>query len=150
MLKDWQRYEQLAREIIERLKQHFELARIEEKQKILGSSGTYWEIDAKGVTLSGDTVVIECRLTKASQSQANLAALAFTIQDTRSVRGIIVTPCDLQEGAKKVAMNANVESMILNPSSTPSDFAAKVLGKLFLGVPSFETGKMGAPSVGNA
>lgn len=148
-MKDWRRYEVVAREILERLRQYFGLIQVEKKQLIAGASGTEWEIDAIGIAQGGGKVLIECRLTKSPQTQADLGAFAFTIIDTGSESGIMVTTQLLQEGASKVANAQGIVSVRLNPRSTPENFALEMLDRLFLGVPSIDVaGSVGRPSIG--
>ena len=136
-MQAWKKYEETARNVLEQVKAHFGLSRVEGKQEIAGVSKTDWEIDAKGIEVdTGGTVIIECRLRNRPQNQEAMAALAFRIQDTGSVGGIIVTPCLLQKGASLIASSRNIRHVKLNPASTASDFAFEFIGNLFIGVPS--------------
>lgn len=148
-MKAWARYEEAAREILQQLREYFDLERVERKQSFSGASGTVWEIDVVGTSNSTQRlVVIECRLTKGRQSQGKLAALAFTIQDTGAERGIIVTPGPLQKGAKLVAIASGITHFRLDSKSSPNDFLAEALGKLFIGLPSIgDTAHMGVPGI---
>jgi hypothetical protein len=59
----WKSYEEVARYFLNLFCQEFGLERVDPKQKISGSSGTSWEIDAKGVR-EGDNsaiILVECR-----------------------------------------------------------------------------------------
>ena len=58
----WQCYEEVAQYLLNQFAEHFNLGRVEGKQKILGKSGTEWEIDARGIK-DNETgfLVIECR-----------------------------------------------------------------------------------------
>jgi hypothetical protein len=114
----------------------FGLNHVEPKQKIPGKrSGTEWEIDAKGVKEDNKGfVIIECRrYTTSRQSQGKAGQLAYQIIDTGAAGGIMVSPFDLQQGAKKVAERENIVSVQLDPNSTPQEFAMKFLNKLMLG-----------------
>lgn len=148
-MKDWERYEEVAREILKQLREHFSLSDVQGKQIVKGLSWAEWEIDGAGTSCSSERlVVIECRLTKARQSQSKIAALAFTIQDIGAERGIIVTPNPLQKGAEVVARSSDITHFKLDSKSTSNDFLAKVIGKLFLGIPSIgETFKVGIPGI---
>jgi hypothetical protein len=90
-------------------------------------SGTNWEIDAKGVKADGvGFVIVECRrYTTSRLNQKDLGALAFAIKHTEAQGGIMVSPFDLQRGAKLVAETANVQHVILNLSSTSSDYVLR-------------------------
>lgn len=134
-LKEWERYEETARQILDRLREHFGLTKVEGKQTLVGVTGAEWELDAKGVAEgTGGIVVIECRRTKNRQSQAKLGSMAFTISDTGAERGIIVSMLPLQAGAAKIAAAKNIISVVLDERSTPTDFALRFLNNLFLGV----------------
>jgi hypothetical protein len=150
VLKDWERYEQAAREILKQLREHFDLADVTGKQSFQGASGTDWEIDVVGIAkTTGKIVDIECRLTKGRQSQAKLAALAFTIKDVGGDRGIIVTPKPLQKGSKLVAQSAGITHFKLDSKSEANNFFAEALGKMFLGIPSLgDTCQFGEPGIG--
>jgi hypothetical protein len=135
-MQPWKKYEETSRLVLEQVKHHFGLASVEGPQSIPGTL-TPWAIEAKGVEAdSGGTVVIECRLRTRRQNQEAIGALAFRIQDTSAVGGIIVTPLPLQKGASAIADGTRIQHVMLDPKSTPSDFAFKFLGNLFLGVPS--------------
>lgn len=107
--KKWLTYEQVAAEILDRIKEELGLSAVEGKQSTPGSSGTDWELDAKGIKdNSGTFVVIECRRhTKSRIKQAAVASLAWCIQDTGAAGGVIVSPLGLQEGAASRCSNKN-------------------------------------------
>jgi hypothetical protein len=103
---DWRRYQLAATVILNDLAGHFSLNRVEGEQSIPGlRSGTDWCIDAKGCSEGGETfVIIECRRhTTSKLKQEELGAIAYRINDTGAVGGIVVTPLGLQEGAEKIA-----------------------------------------------
>jgi hypothetical protein len=50
------------------------------------------------------------------------------------VGGIIVSPLDLQRGAKLVAAHANIQHVILDPRSTTSEYIMRFLNQVFIGV----------------
>jgi hypothetical protein len=107
---------------------------VEGKQKIPGHlTGTTWEIDAKAVCEHANGfLIVECRrYTVSRQSQEQLAAIAFRIQDTGAVGGIIVTPMGLQEGAIKVAEATNVIELKLPADATLQAYLVEFLGKTF-------------------
>lgn len=66
-------------------------------------------------------------------NQEALGALAYRISDTGAVGGIIVSPLPLQDGAKKVAEATNIVHVLLDPDSTPEDFAMSFFDKIFVG-----------------
>ena len=151
-MKNWKVYECTAEKILKQLAVYFDLKEIIGKEKISGSSGTDWEIDVLAISnLSEKYVLIECRLTKARQTQEKMGALAFKLQDTGAKSGIIVTPNPLQKGAALVANANNITHFKLSSHSTPNNFFAESLGKLFLGVPSVgDTSAYGVHSIGLA
>ena len=134
--KNWRTYEEVAAEILGRLKQELGLSSIEGKQSVPGRSGTDWELDAKGIKEGSDAfVVVECRrYTTTKLKQEAVASLAWRIQDTGAAGGLLVSPLGLQEGARKVAGFANILSVVLNADATPQQFALSFLGNLFVGL----------------
>lgn len=139
-LKQWRTYEEVAAEILDRLKVELGLSAVEGKQSIPGFSGTEWELDAKGIKDGSEAfVIVECRRYTTSRiKQEAVAALAFRIQDTGAAGGFIVSPLGLQEGAQKVAASANIHSVILNAGATPQQFVLSFLGDLFVGLTGVE------------
>ena len=133
--KPWESYEEVATYLLNQFADHFGLECVEGKQCIPGKCGTEWEIDAKGVASNGEGfLIVECRRhTKSRLNQESLAGLAFRIQDTGANGGIIVSPLDLQLGAKKVAAYTNVQHANLDPNSTNVNFLLKFLNKIFIG-----------------
>jgi len=134
--KAWKSYEEVAQHLLDRFAEHFNLGRVEGKQVVPGKAGTEWEIDAKGVRDDGEAfLIVECRrYLKSRLNQESIAGLAFRIQDTGAQGGIVVSPLDLQSGAKKVAAFSNVQHVILDPTSTASDYMMKFLNQIFVGV----------------
>jgi hypothetical protein len=134
--KVWQSYEEVAQYLLNQFAEHFELGHVEGKQIAVGNSGAEWEIDAKGVSDGGEAFfVIECRrYTRSHLNQESMAALAFRIQDTGAKGGIVVSPLELQRGAKKVAAFANIQHVTLDPQSTTSDYMLRFLNQVFIGV----------------
>jgi len=132
--KKWRTYEEVAAYLLDRLCHHFGLFRVEGKQQLPGQgSGTDWEIDAKGVKdqKSALFVLVECRRRTTSRlKQEDLAALAFRIRDTGAVGGIIVSPLELQVGARKVAESANIVEVTLSPEATTANFIMKFLNRI--------------------
>ncbi len=135
--KSWQTYEEVATYLLNKFAEHFSLECVEGKQHVPGTCGTDWEIDAKGVAKSGDGfLIVECRrYTTSRLDQESMAGLAFRIQDTGAQGGIVVTPLDLQEGAKKVAAYKNIHHVKLSPESTTTVYLLKWLKGIFIGLP---------------
>jgi hypothetical protein len=134
--KEWRTYEQVAQYLLERFASHFGLGRVEGKQLVPGASGTNWEIEAKGIKIGGEGIVlIECRRhTKSKLSQEQLGGLAFRIKDTAAQGGIIVSPLELQKGAKLVAAHENITQVILDAKSTTTEYVMKFLNSIFVGL----------------
>ena len=124
--QSWKSYEEVARYFLNHFRQEFGLERVDPKQKIAGSSGTSWEIDAKGVCESNNSAImlVECRQHRFKRlNQEAVGGLAYRIIDTGASGGIIVSPLPLQEGAKKVAEANHIVHVRLGPDSTPENFA---------------------------
>jgi hypothetical protein len=135
--KKWETYEQVAQYLLNTMADQFDLARVEEKQNVLGSkTGASYEIDAKGIVLGGEGfVLIECRrYTTSRQKQEHIAALAYKIIDSGGKGGIIVSPLGLQQGAEKIAHAENIVSVLLDEKSTTKNYILKFLNKSFLGI----------------
>jgi hypothetical protein len=133
--KTWQSYEVVAQYLLNQFAEHFKLGKVEGKHIVPGESGAEWEIDAKGIKSDGEGfIIVECRRhTRPRLNQESMAALAFRIQDTGAQGGIIVSPLDLQSGAKKVAAYSHVQYVTLDPKSTTSDFMMSFLNQIFVG-----------------
>lgn len=134
--KPWQSYEEVAQYLLNQFAKHFQLGYVEGKQIVPGESGTEWEIDAIGVRDQEEAfLIVECRrYTKSRLNQESMAALSFRIQDTGAQGGLVVSPLELQSGAKKVAEFANIQHVTLDPKSTTSDYIMKFLNQIFVGV----------------
>lgn len=134
--KSWKSYEEVATHLLNRFAEHFGLKCVEGKQCVPGKSGTDWEIDAKGVAKNGEGFfVVECKHRKGRLNQAILGSLAYSIQDTGAQGGIVVTPIDLQVGAKKVAAQENIHHVKLSPESTTTVYLLRWLKGIFTGLP---------------
>jgi hypothetical protein len=133
--KEWRTYEEVAQHLIEQFAGHFGLGRVEGKQVIPGASGTHWEIEAKGIKIDDEGIVlIECRRrTKSKLSQEQLGGLAYRVKDTGAKGGIIVSPLGLQKGAKLVASCANIVHVRLDEKSTTTEYVMRFLKKIFVG-----------------
>ncbi len=137
MGKEWSTYEEVSEYLIKKFANEFGLSDVEGKQKLKGNlSGTYWEIDAKGISEANTGfIVIECRCYKSSkQKQEDLAGLAYRIQDTGAKGGIIVSPLGLQKGAKKVAEAETITEVKITPNSDMNEYIVQFLNKVFIGV----------------
>jgi hypothetical protein len=131
--KLWQTYEEVARSMLGDLRDRFGIDDIEGKQSLPGDSGTTWEIEGKATnTQLGGFLVIECRrYTTKRLNQEAIGAVAFRILDLGASGGIVVSPLDLQLGAKLVASTNNILHVQLAPWSTAEDYLAKFMGKSF-------------------
>lgn len=130
-------YEEVATYLLNEFSEHFQLERVEGKQKVAGlRSGTTWEIDAKGVKdESAGFVIVEARRYKSRRlCQEALGGLAYRILDTGAEGGIIVSPLLLQLGAEKIAQCENVIAVQLSANSTNTDYLMKFLQNLMMGL----------------
>lgn len=132
-MKPWENYEKVARYLLNKFAHEFELASVDDKQKVPGKSGTSWEIDAKGVLADGETfLIVECkRYTTGKIDQSTVATLAFQITDTDAEGGILVSPFGLQEGGKKIAEATKIIEVKLDPDSTYEDYFISFMKKGF-------------------
>jgi hypothetical protein len=74
------------------------------------------------------------RRTTSKLAQGSVGDLAYRIIDTGASGGILVTPLDLQSGAKRVAGHSNVQHVILDPNSTSTEYVLHFLNRTFIGV----------------
>ena len=134
------KYEEVATDILGRVRRELGLSSVEGKQAIPGLSGTAWELDAKGVRAGSDAfVIIECRRYRTSRlKQEAVAALAWRIHDTGAAGALLVSPLGLQQGAQKVAAAANVVAVRLNAEATAQQFVLSFLNHLFVGLSGVE------------
>ena len=134
------KYEEVATEILGRVRRELGLSSVEGKQAVPGVSGTDWELDAKGVRVGSDAfVIIECRrYTTSRLKQEAVAGLAWRIHDTGAAGALLVSPLGLQQGAQKVAAAANVVAVRLNAEATPQQFVLSFLNHLFVGLSGVE------------
>ena len=131
----WRTYEEVARYLLDKFSTHFGLDGVEGKQRVPGKTGTEWEIDCKGVRKDGDIfVVVECRRHTTSRlSQEDVGGLAYRIHHTGASGGILVTPLDLQSGARKVAAYENIRHVILDQDSTNEEYVMQWLNHIVTG-----------------
>jgi hypothetical protein len=125
----------------------FGLSSVEGKQRLSGyKSGTKWEIDAKGILQEGiGFVVIECRRYPSKRlDQESIAAVAYRIDDLGASGGIVVSPLELQKGAKLVADEGKMVHVRLNQDCTTTDYVMEFLGKVFVGAGISEKARIGA------
>lgn len=136
MPKKWESYEEVARYLIEECRVHFNLAKVEEKQELVGTSGATWEIDGKGLrTGDGAVIVMECRRhTTSAISQEQVGGLAYRIRDLGGAGGIMVSPLGLQSGAKIVAAAENVIEVKLSPDATTVEYLMEFLDRIHVGL----------------
>lgn len=131
----WRSYEEVAVYLLNKFAEHFALGLFEEKQILPGSSGTSWEIDAKGVNGDdGSIVVVECKRYNRRVNQETIAGLAYRIKDLGATGGILVTPIGLQAGASIVATHEGIITVILDQNSTTTDYIMQFLNQFCLGL----------------
>jgi len=132
-MKPWEVYEQAARAVVFDLREQLDIADVEDKQDMLGASGTVWEIDGKA-TLADDSgfLVIEARRhTTSGQKQEAIAAFAYRIDDLGGAGGIVVSPLPLQSGAAAIAEHENIHHVRLTEWSTAENYLAELMGRAF-------------------
>ena len=137
--QSWRTYEEVATFLLNEMANEFGLKHVEGKQSIAGiTSGTSWEIDAKGICSNHEGfVLIEIRRYTTSRiSQEATAAIAYRITDTGASGGIIVSPLGLQEGARRVAAAEGIHSVQLNEGSTTQEYILRFLNKVMLSLAS--------------
>ena len=140
MVKEkWESYEEVATFLLNRVAKELELGihTVEGKQIVSGHrSGTRWEIDGKGIAEDGKKfVILECRrLTTSKVKQEHMAAIAYRISDIGASGGIVVSPLDINKGAKLIAQAENVVQVTLSEDSTTSEYFLKFLNKIHIGV----------------
>jgi hypothetical protein len=132
----WESYEQVATFLLNQFASHFGLGRVEGKQVLPGVSGAEWEIDAKAVLADSNAfLVVECRrYTNSRLDQEAMAAIAYRISDVGADGGIVVTPLDLQRGAKTLAESARIQHVVMRPDSTTADYFLQYLSRIFVGL----------------
>lgn len=136
-LPAWQKYEQVATDLLNKMADEFGLEKVEGNQGILGlRSGTNWAIDGKGIANGTEKfVIIECRrYTHSRIDQESIGGLAYRISDTGASGGIIVTPIGLQEGAQKIAEAENIITVTLDENSSSTDYVISFLDKIKVGM----------------
>ncbi len=134
--KNWKTYEEVAKYLLNEIAAEFELEQFEGKQSIKGKrSQNSWEIDAKDISGNNETFfIVECRRnTSSRQSQEKLGGLTYRIIDSGAKGGIIVSPLELQKGAKLIAKAENIHHVMLNENCTTSEYILRFLNKLRVG-----------------
>jgi hypothetical protein len=135
--KKWETYEQVAGQLLQKMSETLglDLVRVEEKQKLLGKSGTTWAVDGKGVKTEDEAIIlIECRrYTTSKLDQEAIGAFAYRVDDVGAAGGIIVTPIGVQEGGQKVAAYEGIHIVRLDENSTTTDYVLGFLDKVFHG-----------------
>lgn len=136
MVKKWENYEQVAKQLIDEFSEELGLQAVGGKQKIQGHlSRTTWEVDALAWKDQNNYLIVECKCYEnKSVNQATVASLAWQIQDTGAVGGIIVTPKDLQSGAQLIAKAANIIDMKLPPDANQYEYMCEFLNKIHMGI----------------
>lgn len=130
--EDWQIYEQVAGELLERLGPSFGLdfAEVKDKQDCRGDSGTDWEIDRVGITKDGRRVVsIECRHRDDRLKQSEIAAVAYIRDDIHAQGAVVVTTKGVQAGGITLAEYEDIMIIHLSKDATTEDFTLESMGK---------------------
>ena len=139
----WERYEDVARQLIDDIKSYLGLSMVNpDKKEFLKKDGGICEIDVSAYDMSDrKLVLVECRKRNKRLSQEEVHGFAYRIQQTNAKRGIIVTPIGLQKGAKLAANGAKIGLVRLEPNSTLDNYIAQLtqllvikLSDLFSGI----------------
>ncbi len=142
------RFENVAFEVLTKLAPFLGLTSVEEgKQDLEAESGPPWQADLVAYNEAG-LIKIECKY-RANQrdrvKRSDVAVLAFSIQDTGAVGGIIVSCHPLQEGAQALADHQGIPHLIIDSSSNLIEYKAKIKEMIFAGfsegAPSFDSMK---------
>lgn len=130
----WESYEDVARQLIDDIKEQLGLCRVNEGKFLFPKSdGGECEIDVSAYDISNEKLVlVECKRKKRRLSPEEIHGFAYRIQQTNAKRGIIVTTIGLQKGARIAADAAKITLIILNGESTIDEYIARITQKLFL------------------
>ena len=131
--KTWQSYEQVARFVLNELRQTMGITSVAEYTDLPGNSGTTWRVEGTAVrTTDGAFLIIECRRhTAQGLNQESVGGLAYRISDTGAGGAILVSPLPLQRGAALVAQAESISHVVLEPWSTSENYLANFMGKNF-------------------
>jgi len=134
----WEIFERTVRSVVTRHRDFFGLEHVEPGvTKVRGKSGYEWNIDVAG-TKSGShrTVIFEVRRRKKNVEPAEMAALAYQIQDTGSEKGYVVTKLDRgpSKGAGLIAESEQIAHIEVAADSTPEIYLMKCLKDWFVGI----------------
>lgn len=146
--KEWERYEDVARQVIDDIKSHLGLSLVnEDKIEFKKKDGGKCEIDISAYDMSdGKLVLVESRKKNKSLNQEEVHGFAYRIQQTGAKRGIIVTTIGLQQGAQIAADGAKITLIRLNEGSTKEEYVAKITQQIFLKIT--DKCKMGISFIG--
>ena len=130
----WERYEDVARQLIDDIKSYLGLSMVNpNKKEFLKKDGGICEIDVSAYDMSdGKLVLVECRNKNKRLPQEEVHGFAYRIQQTNAKRGIIVTPIRLQKGAIIAANGARIGLIRLEPNSTPDNYIAQLTQLLII------------------
>lgn len=142
----WMKYEDLARKVVDDMREALGLALVEGKQRLTGASGNDWEIDAIAYLSSGDGfLIVEARRkTAAGVSAEAVAAISRRMKDVGADGAVIVSPLPLQRGGRKLADFDGIQALRLDLESTPERYLAEYMGRVFLGASILERVDAGA------
>jgi predicted helicase len=134
--KEWERYEDVARQLIDDIKSYLGLSLVnEDKRKFKKKDGGECEIDVSAYNISDEKLVlVECRKKKEPLSQEEVHGFAYRIQQMNTSRGIIVTTIGLQQGARLAADGAKITLIRLGVHSTKEKYIAEIIQQIFVKV----------------
>lgn len=130
------RYEEVAKELLQKFRSHFGFDDVEGKQSVPGKAKKKWEIDAKALINGGERfAIIECRNhARDGISAEAMGAIAYRVNDTGAITALTVGPKPVQSGAKEIADQEGFEHVILDSDSTTEDYLMTFLNRTFMGV----------------
>jgi hypothetical protein len=136
MNSDWEKFEHAAEVVVRDLRLELGIERVEGKQKVLGASGSYWELDARAWIDGGrGFLIVEARRHTANGlSQESVIAIHGRTIEVGADGAIIVSPMPLQKGAELVARHYGIEHIKLDESSTAETYMAEYMGRTFYGL----------------
>ncbi|WP_405168111.1 restriction endonuclease [Nocardia sp. NBC_01499] len=113
------------------------LERVEGKQHLVGEAGTEWEVDAKGVKLGDEGIVlVECKRYPTKRvDQETVGGFAYRIKDLGAAGGILVSPLGFQRGAQLIAGKEGIVEVHLDADSKPHQYVMHFLNTTFVGIP---------------
>jgi NADH pyrophosphatase NudC (nudix superfamily) len=134
--KESDAYAQVARRILDNLREQLGFERVEGKQAFPGSHGRDWSIDVSCYRAGdGALIIVECRRHTSSRiKQEEMGAFAYRIQSIGAAGGLMVTPLGFQAGARAIASLERIATATLNADATEEEFVLTIADQVFRGL----------------